>query len=71
MEQKQRKWISNQLMFWESDKWDHAYSVCSQTDSNFEQLSGTEQVNCMIGWLMNQYPVSLEQLEERKRKVRA
>ncbi|HOB90669.1 MAG: hypothetical protein WBH35_08645 [Bacillota bacterium] len=70
MEHEQRRWISNQLMFWESHEWDQAYSACAQTDPAFERLSGTEQVTCMIGWLMNQYPVSLEQLEARKRKVR-
>jgi hypothetical protein len=60
----QRRWISNQLMFWESDKWDQAYL-------GFGTLSGTEQVTCMIGWLMNSYPVPRELLEERKRRVRA
>lgn len=71
MHVEQRRWISNHLMFWESDKWDQAYTACSQADAGFGQLSGTEQVNCMIGWLMTQFPVSLEQLEERRRKVRA
>jgi len=71
MEHKPRKWISNQLMFWEADEWEQAYRACNETDPRFEQMSGTEQVSCMVGWLMNQYPVSREQLEERKRKIRA
>jgi len=66
-----RRWISNQLMFWESDEWNQAYLACSQADPGFGTLSGTEQVTCMIGWLMNSYPVPRELLEERKRKVRA
>ena len=45
-----------------------SYLACSQADPGFGTLSGTEQVTCMIGWLMNSYPVPRELLEERRGK---
>ncbi|QOR33735.1 hypothetical protein IMX26_09495 [Clostridium sp. 'deep sea'] len=63
----EREWISQEKMFWTKQEWDEAYTSVSQ-NLDFNNLKATDRISKLIGYLMNEYPVSLTQLKEAKAK---
>jgi len=63
-----RKWISAKQMFWSKDEWQEAITNLHEDNPQFDTLSAGDQVQKMIGYLMEEYPVPQEQLDKVKSK---
>ena len=61
-----RSWISATQLFWTKDEWQEATEYLAQNDPQFGSLGAAEQVEKMIGYLTQKYPVEQKELQKVK-----
>lgn len=63
----ERVWLSPEKMFWQDSEWNEAYQQLSEQKNDLS-MNGSAQMQFLISYLMKNYPVTKEQLQEAKQK---
>ncbi len=61
-----RTWISSTQLFWNKDEWQEAMHNFAH-DPEFQNSSGGDQVEKLIGYLTHKYPVDQDELQKVKK----